>query len=145
MPKLAAEVARHAEEAAQEGGPQPIPEGVYVGRLHSVEISEKEGPSGHHYWTWIFKLQDEGYQNREQRLITSLSPAAAFAVGGAFAAFGVPADTDTDELLGRLALLKVTQGVIQSGSRQGEVGNRVQYLMPYDGPVSETSPLDQDF
>lgn len=141
MPKLGSDDARAAEKAAEEGGPEPLPTGIYVGRLFEVEVSDKPGDSGYHYWTWKYKIEDEGYKNREQRHITSLSPKAAFSIGGAFASFGVPADTHTDELLGQRVLLNVVRAPIASGARAGEIGNRVQYTMPYD-PEKTSTPLD---
>lgn len=141
MPKLSDHDAREAEKAAEEGGPEPLPAGIYVGRLFEVEVSDKAGDSGYHYWTWKYKIEDEGYKGREQRHITSLSPKAAFSIGGAFAAFGVPADTHTDELLGQRVLLQVTRAPIAKGTRAGEIGNTVQYTMPYD-PEKNATPLD---
>jgi len=143
MPKLSSDVARQVEEEAEKGGPQPIPEGIYLARLFEVEVSDKVGDSGYHYWIWKFRIEEEGYKGREQWTNTSLSPKAAFAVGGMFKAFGVPADTHTDELLGRLAYLKVNQQVIAKGPRAGEMGNNVQYAMPYE-EGSENTPLDGD-
>lgn len=138
MPKLASDQARQAEQAHLEGpkdqGPL-VPEAMYLGKLKEVEVSNKPGPSGHHYWVWTFELQDEGYEGVEKALITSLSPDAAFAVGGAFAAFHVPADTDTDELLGQFAVLEISQVPIEKGSRKGELTNRVEKLHPVDGDL----------
>lgn len=146
MPKLSDDVARDAEVAAEDndGRRELIPEGVYVGRLFEVSVSDNAGPSGYHYWAWKFKLEDDGYKNREQWLITSLSPDSQFAIGGAFKAFGVPANTHTDELLGERALLKVSVSVAQKGSRAGEKVNRTDYIMPYTEEKAST-PLDADF
>jgi hypothetical protein len=136
MPKLAANVAREAEQAAQEDPYKLLPPGIYIGKLDSVEVSDDEGPSGFHFWTWKFKIMDEGYKGAEQAFITSLSPKARFSVGQAFAAFNVPADTHTDEICGQLAMLTITQQTIQKGNRAGQLGNQVQSLSPYDGSGS---------
>lgn len=143
MPKLATNIAREAEQAAEEDPYKLLPDGQYVGKLDSVEVSDNEGASGFHYWTWLFKIQDPGYEGTEQRFITSLSPKARFSVGQAFAAFGVPADTHTDEIVGSLALLTVVQTVIQKGTRQGQTGNNVQQLDPYDGRLGVQEPIDK--
>lgn len=146
MPKLATNHAREAEKAADESEERSfdvVPEGVYVGRLFEVEVSDKEGDSGFHYWIWKFKLEKEGYQGKEARFFTSLSPKAAFSIGGAFKAFGVPADTHTDELLNRRAKLQISQAVIEKGSRKGQIGNNVDNLLPFaDG--DERTPLDKE-
>ena len=138
MPKLGSDIAREAENAAEEDGPEPVPDGVYVGKLDEVKVSDEPGNSGHHYWMWVFKLQDEEYQNKKLTFITSLSPKARFSVGGAFKAFGVPADTHTDELLGQLATLHVSMGPIQRGSRKGQMGNTIESLSPYEGAQPAT-------
>jgi len=147
MPKLAADMAREAEQAAEEDSFALIPAGLYIGKLESVEVSDEPGASGFHYWTWNFRIQDEGYTHSRQTFITSLSPKARFSVGGAFKAFGVPADTHTDDLLGHLATLQVTQATITKGTRAGQIGNSVQFIAEYDGSLDPggESPLDSDF
>jgi hypothetical protein len=146
MPKLGADEARVAEQAAEEGGPELIPTGTYLCKLLDVEVSDKEGDSGYHYWSWMLKIIEEGskFAGREIRLITSLSPKAAFAIGGAFAAFGVAADTHTDELLGEKVYARIVVAKITKGSRMGEDGNNVNYLLPYDGDDSK-SEIPDDF
>lgn len=142
MPKLGADEARKAEEDAQKGGPEPVPEGIYVLRLFEVDVSDKEGGSGYYYWIWKFRCEDEGYKGREFWRNTSLSPGAAGILGNMFEAYGVPADTHTDELLGQLCLARIKQKIIEGGRREGELGNEISYLMPYD-PEKASTPLDQ--
>jgi hypothetical protein len=146
MPKLGHEEARVAEQAAEEGGPELIPEGTYLLQLLDVEVSDKPGGSGFHYWTWQYKIVDEDskFKGREIRLITSLSPKAAFSIGGAFAAHGVPADTHTDELLGQKVWGRITIGKITSGPRTGEDSNNLNYTSPFDGDMKAAS-LPDDF
>jgi hypothetical protein len=64
---------------------------------------------------------------------TSLSDAADWKMKEMFEAFGVPADTDTDELLGKEIWLAVSQRVIEKGARMGETGNNVERAMPVGG------------
>lgn len=151
MPKLANDDAREAEAAAEADAPEPIPAGQYVGRLLDVTVSDEPGDSGFHYWTWLYEVQDEGYRGRKQRHITSLSPKAKFSIGGAFRAFGVPADTHTDELIGESVLLNVDVQPISKGSRKGQLANRVLNTEPLD-PAKVSTPLnggnpahDEDF
>jgi hypothetical protein len=139
MPKLGNDEAREAEEAAEKDRPEPLPEGIYAARLHNVEVSADPGKSGFHYWTWEWIVQDDGYKGRHLFLQTSLSPKARFAIGGVFAAMGVAADTHTDELLGRHAMLRVDVQPIEGGSRKGELANRVLRATPYEG---EETPFD---
>lgn len=147
MPKLTQAMAQEADKAADDGGPAPIPAGVYVGKLLGVTVSDKEGDSGYHYWMWEYQVMDEGYTSKKLRLITSLSPKARFSIGGAFAAHGVPSDTHTDELVGSRVLLQVTQGPIQKGPRAGQVVNRLDYTMPYDEDQAQgiNPNHDEDF
>ena len=147
MPKLGAEEARAAEQAAEEGGPELIPTGTYLCQLLDVEVSDKEGDSGYHYWSWMLKIIEEGskFAGRELRLITSLSPKAQFAIGGAFAAFGVPADTHTDELLGEKVYARIVVRKITKGARMGEDGNNVDYLLPFEGNGEGAAKNLEDF
>ena len=144
MPKLNASMAAEADKAASEDGPAPVPAGLYVGKLVEVTVSEQPGPSGSHYWRWEYQLLDDGYVGKKLSLITSLSEKARFSMGGAFAAHGVPSDTDTDELIGQKVVLSVSQTTINKGARQGQLTNRVDYTLPYD-PDSDGTPLDGDF
>lgn len=142
MPKLAHDIAQEAEEQAQKGGPEPLPEGIFVLRLLDVEVSDNPGDSGYHYWKWHFRVEDEGYKGRELWRNTSLSPKALGILGNTFEGFGVPADTDTDELCGKLTMAMVKQKIIEFGKRKGDLGNEISYFMPYDEDSAET-PLDQ--
>lgn len=140
MPKLASDDARRVEEEAAKGGPEPVPEGIYTLQLIDVDVSDKEGGSGYYYWIWKFRILDEGYRGREMKRNTSLSPQAAGILGGMFEGYGVPADTHTDELVGRKVMGKIAVQPITGGSREGELGNEIKYLMPFDG---EDTPLDR--
>lgn len=147
MPKLGHDDARAAEKAAEEGGPELIPEGTYLLQLLDVEVSDKPGDSGYHYWSWQYKIIDEDskFKGREIRLITSLSPKAAFSIGGAFAAHGVPADTHTDELLGSKVWGRITVGKISKGPRAGEDSNNLAFTIAYEGGDEETKTVPDDF
>lgn len=141
MPKLSGQDARTVEAAAEESEKrfQPIPQGVYVLQLVDVDVSDAPGDSGFHYWIWKFRVLDEAYRGKELQLITSLSPQAAFAIGLAFAAFGVPADTHTDELLGQRCM----GYVIQRPDRKdpSRIFNSISNVTPYDAEQDET-PLN---
>lgn len=148
MPKLNEEMANEAEVAIEEGGPEPIPAGVYVGKLTNVTVSDKPGGSGFHYWVWEFQVMDEGYTNKTLKTNTSLSPQARFSFGGMFKAFGVPANTHTDELIGQRVLMTVTQVPIQKGPRTGQITNNVEYCSPFstdEAPASFNTNHDEDF
>lgn len=147
MPKLASDLARAAEQAAEGGNEDDlVPEGIYIGKLFEVTVSDKPGASGYNFWMWKFKLEDEGYKGNEQVMITSLSPKADFAFGYAFAAFGVPADTDTDELCGQFVRLNISIVIQEKGPAAGTRRNRVESIMPLeDGDMDGQSPLDDEF
>lgn len=132
MAKLNEEIAKRVEES-EDSGFEPIPDGVYHAKLMDVDTT-REGPKGP-YWSWEFEIIDEEFKGRKQWNNTSLSPKADFKMKETFAAFGVPVDTDTDDLLGKIVKLVVSQRVIQSGTRQGEVGNQIDRLKPADEDV----------
>lgn len=119
-----------------------------MGQLFEVDVSDAPGQSGFHYWIWKFRILDDGYRGKEVRTNTSLSPKAAFKIGETFAAFGVAADTHTDELLGQRAMLYVTQRPSDDGLR---TFNDIARVMPYDStgtPLEEpgsTEVLSEDF
>ena len=128
MPKLTKPAAAEAAEAAEGSGDyEPLPEGRYVCRL--VEVEAKEGAKGI-YWSWSYEVAEEGeFKGRKLWDNTSLSEKARWRLGVVFTAFGVPADTDTDELIGHEVAIIVGQQVIQAGKRQGETGNVVEKIV----------------
>jgi hypothetical protein len=129
MPKLTKEMAKQVKKA--ESGFAVVPDGVYEAKLLKVTPSEKPGPSGSHYWNWEFILEgNEAHDGSHQFTTTSLSEKALFKFNEVFAAFGVPPDTDTDELYGKKVRLKLTSRTIQTGARQGELGNDVLKVLP---------------
>lgn len=129
MAKLNKTMAKKVDDA-DDSGFEPLEEGVYHFRLRDVDPT-KEGPKGP-YWVWEFECVEEPYINRRLWNNTSLSEAAMPIFKRTFKAFDVPVDTDTDELLGRLVRLVVSQRTIPEGPRQGEVTNQVNRVLPPD-------------
>jgi hypothetical protein len=139
MPQLSKAEAREAEQQAEESAQRfdPVPAGMYIGKLTEVVVSDKAGDSGYEYWMWRWDLEDDGYSGKTAQSITSLSPKAAFSFGLHFKAFGVPADTHTDELVGRLALLNLSQ--VPSSKDPNRMVNRVEEVLPFDGESGDGS------
>lgn len=134
MPKLNKTKAKQVHDAEMKEGFTPLEEGQYVLRLREVD-GTGDGPKGP-YWTWIYEIP-EGYEHEGRRVFntTSLSDEAMGMPGGlkqTFEAFGVPADTDTDELCGELIEAYIVQRTIQKGDRKGQLGNNVENFFPYD-------------
>lgn len=136
MPKLKSDVAAKVDEAESLDF-EPLPENVYNAVLDG-EVEAAEGPNGL-YWKWTFKITDEGYEGRKQFVNTSLSEKALWKLKEVFEAFGVSADTDTDDLIGQPVKLMVVQRVIEKGNRKGELGNEVKQVLPASGDAA-TAP-----
>jgi hypothetical protein len=134
MAKLNTETARKVEKA--EDGFKPVPDGVYVLELREdVEVGEGgKGP----YWKWTFEVpethdgKDLDYAGRRFWTNTSLSEAAFFKLKETFAAFGVPTDTDTEDLVKKRVKAVIVTGTIQQGARKGEERSEIQRLLPLD-------------
>lgn len=139
MPKLNQDVAQKVNDA--EDGFKPVPENVYIVQLKE-DVDVKEGAKGP-YWRWTFEIPEthEGeelqYAGRRFWTNTSLSDAAYFKLKETFAAFGVPTDTDTEDLVGQKVKAVVIQRVIQGGQRAGEIGNEIDKLLPLDHEEGE--------
>ena len=133
----------HQEQTATAStGFAPIPEGEYHLRLRDVD-PENEGPAGP-YWSWEFEVLDSvdfkhtdpdtgevEEANTEGRRLwnnTSLSKQAAFKMKETFDAFGAELDADTDDLCGGVVRAAVSQRVIQSGARKGQISNQIDRL-----------------
>lgn len=142
MPQLDAEQAAATEEAESSGG--LMEDGVYVMAL--IEVADQKngeplvGPKGP-YWNWVFKVPEdaERYKGWQQWLTVSLSEAAAFKRKEVFDAFGVPASTNTDTLIGMLVRVEVGTRVIQQGTRMGDSVNFVKAVYPLDETVKASA------
>lgn len=130
MPKLGKQKA--ASVADQETSSfEALPEGVYICSLKQVEVREGQKAP---YWSWEFEvIQPDEHENRKLWVNTSLADNAEWKLKEVFEAFGVPTTTDTDELIGQVAKLIVTQRTIERGARAGEIGNNVDRVLPYSG------------
>lgn len=134
MPKLKDDVAAKVDNA--EDGFAPVEEGVYVLQLME-DVTVKEGDKAP-YWRWQFEIPKEhdGVEldkaGRRFWTNTSLSDAAFFKLKETFGAFGVPTNTDTEELVGQRVKAHITIKTIQSGARKGELSNEIVKLFPVD-------------
>ena len=143
MPKLNQTKAAAVEEAGG-GDFEALEEDIYFLKLCECKVAEKEGPSGP-YWIWEFEIPED-YENAGRRfwMNTSLSEKALWKLNETFSAFGVPADTDTDELVGSLVQGYVTQVVQQKGKNAGKLVNQLETLSPFEGD-GEAEGGDEDF
>lgn len=124
MPKLTSDQAQSVEEAESREF-ELLDIGTYLGALNAV--TEEPGKE-FTYWVWEFVLVGDAEGNDLENTAklwenTSLSPKAAFRLKAMFEAFEVPADTDTDELLGRYVWIDVGQEVQKEGKNQGKLRN----------------------
>lgn len=144
MPKLPKKRAKEVE-ATESQSFDPLENGRYIGRLRDVTVKDgKEYP----YWSWEFdnirSLDGESTYPGRQWANTSLSPKADFKMKEAFEAFGVPADTDTDELIGDEVILVVGTRTIKEGDRKGEQTNTVNNLLPLTEGTLEDDDDNED-
>lgn len=126
MAKLNKQMAKQVEEA--EDGFALMEDGIYHFRLRDVDPTQ-EGPKGP-YWVWEYECVEPPYVNRRQWNNTSLSEASRGIFKATFKAFGVPVDTDTDEMIGSIVRLVIGHRTIQSGNREGEAANQVERVLP---------------
>lgn len=158
MAKLNKENAEAVDNAPS--GFEPVPARAYHLRLMNVD-SDRSGPKGP-YWSWEYEIvEDHEYEeesngkkvtrNAKGRKLwnnTSLAKESAFAMKQTFDAFGVPTDTDTDDLCGQVVKGIVGVRTIQQGPRKGELANQIERLVPKDEdfevPEAEASPSPED-
>lgn len=139
MPKLNAETAQKVENA--EDGFKPVPDGVYILELRE-DVEVAEGPKGT-YWKWTFEIPAEHdgksleHAGRRFWTNTSLSDAAYFKLKETFGAFGVPTDTDTEDLVKKRVKGVIITGVIQSGAKKGQERSEIDRLLPLDADDPE--------
>jgi hypothetical protein len=126
MPQLKPDIAERIDEQEYTGG--ILENGVYEVILKEVEARPgKVAP----VWSWRFEVAPG--QKGEGRTLytnTSLSEAADWKLKEAFNAFGVPATTDTDLILGQRCKALVYKSIAQGGKREGQYVNAIQELLP---------------
>jgi hypothetical protein len=133
MAKLNKQMQKQVDDAKSSF--EPLPDGVYHALLRDVDTT-REGPKGP-YWSWEFEVIDDEFKGRRLWNNTSLSKEAAFKMNETFTAFGTSADTDTDDLIGQVVKLQVSQRTIQEGTRKGEIANQIDRVKPADDDVKE--------
>ena len=130
MPKLNAQKAKAVEETEvnEGGGFILLDPGVYELQLREVEV--KTGAKGP-YWAWTFEIP-EGEHAEGKRFWenTSLSEDAEWRLKSMFAAFGVSADTDTDDLIGKRIRANIGQETAQQGKVKGKLVNNIESVLP---------------
>lgn len=142
MPKLSAETGTKADAAAAAdsggGGPRdPLPEGRYRVRLLDVEATKSA--KGAPMWKWKFEVEDGAVPDCQGRWLwenTVLTEAALWKLGQIFAAFGVPADTDTDDLIGSCIDVQVAITIAERGKMKGKEVNDITSFIPAAGAAT---------
>ncbi len=134
MPKLTGEKAKAVNEAESTSFEAMEPHTLHY-RL--VDVTDGEGPKGP-YWNWEYECVEAPYVGRKNWNVTSLSQ--DWALQQSFEAYGVDPDTDTDDLVGQVVKLKVSQRIIQGGNRKGEMGNQVDRVMKKDDDFAADEP-----
>lgn len=116
MAKLGKDMVKRVN-AADDDPFAPIPKGFIKFKLTKVE-SGKSQSSGKNMWTWIFKAV-EPVAGKEARDWSTFDSEWKFKQ--IFGAFGVPADTDTDDLIGKTLIAEVDHRVANQGPRKGKL------------------------
>ena len=155
MPKLPSKIAKKANKAeATTGGFEPLPAGKYLARLRKVEASPSQNFPDHVVrWSAEFgdlhDLEGNNYPGRQWlnlSVIQDEEMPASYTKGekswgqyvnishgslkGFFEGMGFTTDSDTEEMVGEVALLRVSVRTIQKGPRQGEKTNQVDAVLP---------------
>lgn len=137
MPKLPKKMAQEVEQAEAWAGGGIIPDGLYLARLFVVSVEPKKPGKEYGSWRWDFQIvsdlagSDE-YQGRKLVEFVSLSPNVAGKFKQMFNAFGVSADTDTDEILGSMCVLRVGHSIQSQGKNAGNERNDILEVLSAD-------------
>lgn len=142
MPKLNPTKAAEVKKAGEDGGKFVLlPEGKYVVRL--TDVTSETARSGSPMWVWKFEttqyLEVEAPVDNEGQPInvigkeiwyrTVIMDKTLWDLDRVFNAFGVPPETDTDELVGDEIVVMIDQQVITGGKSKGKLGNNVVDFM----------------
>lgn len=162
MPRLDDQTAERVQvgaESASSGEREPLPEGFYKVILREVkvnilekskepklvgcprwvwefEIPEGEENAGRRFWLSLILPADNGYQHADFMLSKFANP---------FDAYGVPTNTDTNDLVGKPVKAYVVQRAISAGPNEGKLRNEVEELLPWDGDTAAPSVDDDEY
>jgi hypothetical protein len=132
MPKLSSENAKKVAEVEDNGGGGnygPIPEGKY--RVRLLEVESAKTAKGAPKWVWKFETTDPA-ENAGRWLWehTAIQDSTMWKVRQVFDAFGVPADTDTDDLIGQSIDVMVGVEIAGAGKMKGKEVNTIREFLP---------------
>lgn len=135
MPVLPAALSKQADESDSKAF-EAFDPGVYSGRLSKIE-AKKAAATSNPMWALEFdQILDMDGDKKPGKLFTNLVliDSVAWKIGQFFDAFGVPSNTNTDNLVGHRIRLEVGQRVATQGKREGQLVNEVgAFLEPKDG------------
>jgi hypothetical protein len=142
MPRLSKAKAKSVAAQEGQGEIQVLPPGLYRAKLR--DVNDKQGAKGT-YWEWVFEITQRGpgkgqlaWEN------TSLTEAAEYKMKQVFDAFGVPATTDTEDLIGREVMLQMDVRTISKGPRMGEERNEIKIVLPLTDADQDDLSEDED-
>lgn len=142
MPKLSGENAKKVAEVEDSGGGGqygPIPEGKYRARLLEVESAKTQ--KGAPKWVWKFEVSDPAeYAGRWLWEHTAIQDSTMWKIRQVFDAFGVAADTDTDDLIGSAIDVMVKIETAQAGKMKGKEVNTIDQFLPASAPAASPAP-----
>jgi hypothetical protein len=133
--KLTDEEAKQVDESTN-----VIDEGIH--EMVLIEVKEGEGPKGR-YIRWVFAIPEDAERWRNMRASTVISRASEGwqnRIKRMFKAFGVPSDTDTDDILGQRVRVKLGTNLYE-----GELQNNVKGVYPLEGGNSANEPGESLF
>jgi hypothetical protein len=141
MPKLSGEASKQVAAAEGGGAREPLPEGKYRARLIDVESTKSK--AGNPMWVWKFEVEVGPTPDAAGRWLwerTAIQENTMWKIRQVFDAFGAPADTDTDDLIGSTVDLMVGQTVAERGKMQGKIVNEITEFLPASAPATPAAP-----
>ena len=136
MPKLSGENAKKVAEVEDNGGGGqygPIPEGKC--RVRLLEVESAKTAKGAPKWVWKFETTDPAeHAGRWLWEHTAIQDSTMWKIRQVFDAFGVPADTDTDDLIGSTIDVMVKVEIAQAGKMKGKEVNTIDQFLPASEP-----------
>lgn len=151
MAKLTGAIAKDVDAHGLPEDFSVMPDGRYVATLTGVTPQPKKPNADFGSWEWAYEInwnadestEEDSYNGRKIREWLSLSdkdyPRQQFKER--FHAFGVPATTDTDDLLGSQVILVIGHSIPQQGKLMGKVVNDILRVLPVDVEDDGEEPL----
>lgn len=161
MPKLSKKLTKQVDEAEATHGYQLIKPGKYFCKLGGVEVKQTkednpmwvaefkdiysldgERQQGRQWWNLNLPIEGDAPADKDPKKWADAQRLSKGRLKAFFEAFGYSVDSDTDEMIGEVAVITIGIRKISQGARTGEDANQINDIEATDDYEDELENVD---